>query len=164
MRKTLDKATKEISCYKKDIIEKLLEFARTDLLFFWGEKRDLYLKQINEWQPILDWVQNLVKVEIKKTDKLDVPDNEKMQIPLKKIFEEMSDKELACYYAAALNMKSVLLALAMIKGRITAKEAGRLSYLEELWQNEKWGSDDDAVLKRKERCRELEVIEDYLKK
>lgn len=164
MRKTLDKATKEISCYKKDIIEKLLEFARTDLLFFWGEKRDLYLKQINEWQPILDWVQNLVKVEIKKTDKLDVPDNEKMQIPLKKIFEDMSDKELACYYAAALNMKSVLLALAMIKGRITAKEAGRLSYLEELWQNEKWGSDGDAVLKRKERCKELEVIEDYLKK
>ena len=86
------------------------------------------------------------------------------QIPLKNIFVEMSDKELACYYAASLNMKSVLLALALVKGRIDANEAGRLSYLEELWQNEMWGTDDDAEKIRLERCAELKKIESYLKR
>ena len=164
MKKTLDKAVKEISQYRDDIEKKLLEFARNDLLFFWGEKRDLYLKQKTEWQPIINWVEESLKVKVKKTDKLDTPDNEEMQKPLKIAFERMSNKELACYYAAALNMKSVLLALALVKGKINAKEAGKLSYLEELWQNEMWGADEEAVKRRKERCDELAIIESYLKK
>ncbi len=164
MYRVLDKAVSEISLYRKDIEKKLLEFARTDLLFFWGDKRELYIKQQNEWQPILDWIKDLLDVEVNVTDKIDVPDNEKMQAPLEKIFAKMNDKELACYYAASLNMKSVLLALALIKGRIDASEAGRLSYLEELWQNEMWGIDDDAEKRRQERCQELKEIESYLKK
>ena len=164
MKKTLDKAVKEIGQYREEIEKKLLEFARTDLLFFWGEKRDLYLKQKTEWQPIINWIEESLKVKVKKTDKLDTPDNEEMQKPLKTAFAKMSDKELACYYAAALNMKSVLLALALVKGKINAETAGKLSYLEELWQNEMWGADEEAVKRRKERCDELIEIESYLKK
>lgn len=164
MKETLDKAVKEIEQYREEIEKKLLEFARSDLLFFWGEKRDLYLKQKTEWQPIIYWIEESLKVKVNKTDKLDVPDNEEMQKPLKNVFDKMSNKELACYYAAALNMKSVLLALALVKGRIDAETAGKLSYLEELWQNEIWGSDDEAVKRRKERCEELALIESYLKK
>ena len=164
MKKILDKAVKEIGQYRGEVESKLLEFARTDLLFFWGEKRDLYLKQEKEWQPIINWVEDSLKVKVKKTDKLNTPDNEEMQKPLKTAFAKMSDKELACYYAAALNMKSVLLALALVKGKINAKTAGKLSYLEELWQNEMWGRDEEAVKRRKERCDELVEIESYLKK
>jgi chaperone required for assembly of F1-ATPase len=164
MRKTLDDAVKEIGQYRGEIEKKLLEFARTDVLFFWGEKRDLYLKQETEWQPIINWIEELLKVKVKKTSSLDTPDNEEMQEPLKITFAKMSDIELACYYAAALNMKSVLLALALIKGKIDAKTAGRLSYLEELWQNEMWGSDEEALKRREERCSELVEIESYLKK
>lgn len=164
MQKTLDKAVREIAEYRNDIEAKLLEYAKTDLLFFWGEKRDLYIRQKDEWQPILDWVENLAKVEIAKTDKLDVPDNSRLQKPLAKIFAAMNDKELACYYAATLNMKSVLLALALVKGRISAQKAGELAYLEELWQNEMWGTDCEAQKRRDERCAELKIIESFLNK
>ena len=40
MKKALDKAVKEIEQYREEIENKLLEFARSDLLLFWGEKRD----------------------------------------------------------------------------------------------------------------------------
>ena len=86
-----------------------------------------------------------------------------MQDPLKKVFDEMSDTELACYYAAALNMRSVLLALAFVKGKLTAEKACHLAYLEEVWQNEIWGEDEDALNRRQERCEELKEIEGYLK-
>ena len=164
MKNTIDKAVKEINLSRDEIEKKLLEFARTDLLFFWGEKRDLYMRQQKEWQPVLEWAENLAKVEIAKTKGLDVPDNSKLQQPLAKIFAAMDDKELACYYAATLNMKSVLLALALVKGRIDAKKAGELAYLEELWQNEMWGTDSEAVKRRNERCNELAIIESYLNK
>ena len=164
MKKILDKAVKEIGQYREEIEKKLLDFAKTDLLFFWSEKKDLYLKQKSEWQPIIDWVGDVLKVDVKITSSLDTPDNEEMQKPLKIVFSKMNDKEMACYYAAALNMKSVLLALALVKGKIDADTAGKLSYLEELWQNEIWGSDEEASNRRKERCDELLEIESYLKK
>ncbi len=163
MKNILNKAVHEIVNYREDIEIKLLEFAKTDLLFFWSEKNDLYLRQKKEWQPILDWVEDTLLVKINTTSKLDVPNNEELQNSLKGLFVKMTEKELACYYAAALNMKSVLLALALVKGKIDAKEAGKLSYLEELWQNEMWGNDEEAIKRRKERCDELVEIESYLK-
>ena len=164
MKKTLEMAVNEIGQYREEIVKKLLEFARTDLLFFWSDKKELYLKQESEWQPIIDWVGDVLKVEVRKTSSLDTPDNEEIQKPLKEEFFNMSDKELACYYAAALNMKSVLLALALVKGKIDAQTAGRLSYLEEIWQNEIWGSDEEGLKRRQERCDELFVIESCLRK
>lgn len=164
MKNILDKAVVEIDSYREDIENKLLEFAKTDLLFFWSEKNDLYLRQKNEWQPILDWLEDILFVKINTTTKLDVPDNEGLWNSLKGLFAKMTAKELACHYAAALNMRSVLLALALIKGKIDAKRAGDLSFLEELWQNEMWGNDKEAGQRRKERCDELVEIESYLKK
>ena len=164
MKKTLEMAVNEIGQYREEIVKKLLEFSRTDLLFFWSDKKELYLKQESEWQPVIDWIEDILKVEVRKTSSLNTPDNEEIQKPLKEEFSNMSDKELACYYAAALNMKSVLLALALVKGKIDAQTAGRLSYLEEIWQNEIWGSDEEASNRRKERCDELLEIESYLKK
>ena len=163
MQKILNQAIKEIGQYRAEITQKLLEFARTDVLFFWGEKKDLFLLQEKEWMPILAWAEDLFKVKLNKTADLKVPENEEMQDPLKKIFDEMSDTELACYYAAALNMRSVLLALAFVKGKLTAEKACKLAYLEEVWQNEIWGEDEDALSRRQERCDELKEIECYLK-
>ena len=163
MQKVLQQAIKEIKEYRTEITQKLLEFARTDVLFFWGEKKELFLRQEKEWLPILAWAEDLLKVKLNKTNDLKMPENEKMQDPLKKIFEEMSDTELACYYAAALNMRSVLLALAFVKGKLTAEKACHLAYLEEVWQNEIWGEDEDALNRRQERCEELKEIESYLK-
>ncbi len=162
MKKILDQAVKEISKNRLEIIAKLLQFAKTDLLFFWGEKKDLYLRQQKEWLPILDWAGKELNVRLNKTDGLEVPENKALQNPLGQFLNGLSDKELACYYAAALNMRSILLAMALVKKRINAKEACRLSYLEELWQNEMWGADEEAAEKRQERCRELEEIESYL--
>ncbi len=162
MKNELEKAMNEIGKYRKDIESKILEFAKTDLLFFWGEKKELFEKQKKEWKPILDWMEERINKRIETTTSLNVPDNEFLQHPLKVIVEEMSDKELACFYAAALNMKSVLLALALIRGRIDAEEAGKLSYLEELWQNEIWGKETEAEKRREERCEELKVIERFL--
>ena len=163
MKEILDEAVTEIGKQRQDVIAKLLELAKTDLLVFWGENKDLVVRQQEKWMPILDWAADLLKAKLEKTDTLNVPENKAMRAPLAKVLQEMSDKELACYYAAALNMRSTLLALALVKGRIGAEEACDLSYLEELWQNEMWGSDPKAKEKRQERCQELKEIEDYLK-
>ena len=158
----LKQSVSEIKLHKKDIVNKLLEFARTDLLFFWAEKKELLLRQQEQWFPILEWAENLMNITLSKTQSLDMPKNDVLQNPLAEILQKMTDKELACFYLAALNMRSVLLALALIKRRITAETAYQLSYLEELWQNEKWGIEEEAVCRREERHKELLEIESFL--
>ena len=79
------------------------------------------------------------------------------------IIADGSDKELAAFYLAALNMRSVLLAAALVKGRLNARQAFEASCLEELWQAEKWGVEEEAEKRRQSLKQELVEIEDFLK-
>ena len=74
-----------------------------------------------------------------------------------------ANKELGAFYVAALNMKSVLLAAALVKGKINANQAFEAAFLEELWQNENWGADEEALKKREELKQELVDVENFLK-
>ena len=76
----------------------------------------------------------------------------------------LSDKELSGFYVAALNMRSVLLALALVKGKISASEAFELSELEELYQARKWGVDQIAETRRDSIKKILISAEQYLRK
>ena len=159
----LKQATQEISQYRQDIIKRLMQYAGTDLLLFWGTNKDVMARQEKIWQPLLEWAKEEFHTKFVKTHQLDVPVQDKQTgIRLKLFLEGLSDKELAAYYLAALNMRSVLLAAALVKGRINAREAFEAAYLEELYQAEVWGSDDEAEAKRQERLQELCDIEKFL--
>lgn len=159
----LKQATQEISQYRQDIIKRLMQYAGTDLLLFWGTNKDVMARQEKIWQPLLEWAKEEFHTKFVKTHQLDVPVQDKQTgIRFKLFLESLSDKELAAYYLAALNMRSVLLAAALVKGRINAREAFEAAYLEELYQAEVWGSDDEAEAKRQERLQELCDIEKFL--
>ena len=60
-------------------------------------------------------------------------------------------------------MKSVLLAIALVKKRINADEAFQAAYLDELWQAESWGVEEEAEKRRGELKKELHEVADFLK-
>ena len=76
--------------------------------------------------------------------------------------ETLSDRELTAFYAAALKMRSVLLAAALVKGKINAEEAFRAAFLDELWQAETWGADEEAENRRQTIKNEICEIEKFL--
>lgn len=160
----LDEAVKDVKLHREEIINRLVQFSETDLLLFWGTDKELISRQEEVWSPIIRWANEAIQAEFKHTKTLDVPEEAKTSAYRLKVFlDSLSDKELAAFYSAALNMKSVLLAMAMIKGRINAEEAFQAAFLDELWQNEKWGSDEEAVKRRTVIRNELSDIEAFLK-
>lgn len=160
----LEKAAKEIGKSREEIIDRLVQFALTDMLLFWGQNKSLVERQEKTWGPLLEWANEEINTKFIRTQGLDVPEQEKTSgYRLKMFLEKLSDKELAAFYAAALNMKSVLLAAALVKGRINAKQAFEAAYLEELWQAENWGAEEEAEKRRTEVRQELVEIEDFLK-
>lgn len=159
----LNKATAEIGKSRKEVIDRLVVFSQTDLLLFWGHEKDLIERQKKIWGPILQWANNEINVEFVKTQGLDVPENKASGEKLKDYLNSFSDKELAAFYVAALNMKSVLLAIALVKKRLSADEAFNAAFLDELWQAESWGVEKEAEKRRAELKKELHEIEDFLK-
>ena len=161
----LEQAAAEIKKYRSEIIDKLMKYAATDMLLFWGTDKDLILRQEKVWGPLLQWASKEFGEKFEKTHGLEVSEeNQKSGYRLKAFLDCLSDKELAAYYLAALNMRSVLLAAALIKGRINAEQAYKAAYLEQLFQEEVWGEDLESKAKLAERKKELEDIENFLEK
>lgn len=164
MSTQLEQAVADIEKYRPEIIDKLMKYTATDMLLFWGTDRELIAEQEKHWQPLLKWAEKEFNGEFKKTHGLDVSeDNQQSGYRLKAFLESLNDRELAAYYLAALNMRSVLLAAALVKKQITAEQAYEAAYLEQLFQEKKWGKDDEADAKLAERKKELYEIEDFLK-
>ena len=133
----------DVSENKEAIIGKLVEFALSDTLLFWSTDKNVHGVQEQKWAPIISWVNQTIRGDFKKTSGLDTLDeNNDMSDKLKIYLSNLSDKELSVFYVAALTMRSVLLALALVKGKINANEAFELSELETLYQIQKWGVDD----------------------
>lgn len=159
----LEKAREEIAKNRVEVIERLVQFSMTDLLLFWGQEKDLIERQTKIWGPILAWAEEKMKAKFVTTQGLDVPqENQTSGYRLKVFLENLSDKELTAFYAAALQMRSVLLAAALVRGKINAEEAFHAAFLDELWQAEIWGSDEEAEKRRQTIKSEIEEIERFL--
>lgn len=164
MQENLTLMMDEIGDQRQVILDKLVQFAQTDMLLFWGQNKDLILLQEKEWGPLLQWANHELNTKLQTTQGLDVPEeNQSSRGRLRSELERFSDRELVAFYAAALNMRSVLLALALVRGRINAEEAFQAAFLEELWQAENWGVEEDAQARRETMKKELQDIEKFLK-
>lgn len=164
MMENWKQAEEEVKKNRQEIIGKLLRFSMTDMLLFWGENKDLMERQQKLWGPILEWAQQSLEIRLKTTQGIDVPEQDQHTGDRMKLFlESLSDKELVAFFKVALNMRSVLLAAALVKGRINAGEAFEAAYVEELWQSENWGVVEEAERKRGELRQELIDIEKFLK-
>ena len=155
---------RQISKNRDEIIEKLLSFVQTDLMFFWGSEKDLIEQQEKLWRPLLEWASYEFDINYKITQSLDVPTVDASdELKMRAFLESLSDKELAGFYVAASNVKSILIAAALVKKRISAEEAFNAALLEEHWQAEVWGSVDEAESRQMEIRKELKLVEDFLK-
>ena len=158
------KIEEDIRQHREELIDRLVIFSLNDVLLFWSSDEKLKQEQEKKWAPIIHWVDETVNARFKTTSGLETPSvNAETALELKKYINGMSDKELAAFYVAALNMRSVLLALALIKGRINAKQAFELSELEELYQIQKWGKVPEAEKRRQNLQKCIAAAEQYLK-
>lgn len=164
MTTKLEKSVTEIAKDRETVINRLIDFSRTDMLLFWSGNQELSEIQQKLWMPVLLWAKEKFDTKFKTTQTLDVPEQEnEVETKLKNFMQALSDKELTGFYYAALNMRSVLLAAALIKGQITADQAFEASCIEELWQAKHWGKEETADCRRQGLLKELQEIEAFVK-
>ncbi len=155
----------DVQLHREELIDRLVDFSLYDVLLYWSTDKKLQKEQEKKWGPVLQWVDENVNARFKTTTGLEsLPSTKETSLRLRNYISSFSDKELAAFSLAAVNMRSVLLALALVRGHINANEAFKLSELEELYQIQKWGKVPEAEERRKNLKSSISAVEKYLQK
>ena len=162
----LQAMVEDVAQHRTEIIQRLVNFTVTDTLLFRNpDAPELFEKEAEVWDPIVAWVKECLKTDLKTSQNLEVPQANNASLPRLQIFlEGLTDKELVAFYQVSKITKSVLLAATFVRKKINAEETFRAAFLEEIWQAEKWGKDEEAEERRKCIRQELVEVEEFIKK
>jgi chaperone required for assembly of F1-ATPase len=144
------RARDDVAPARERTVDDVAGFARTDLLCYRAtHPEDLIVRQRDCWQPLLDWVARECDAPLKVTAGIVFEAQpEGALAALRRAVAAHDDHRLAALAQAARASGSLVLALALSKGRITGAQAVELSLLDELYQIEKWGDDPEAQARR----------------
>lgn len=142
------------------VLNEVPRYAETDLLFYRaGHPDSLVERERERWDPIVAWASDLLGVRFVLTEGVMHVDQPPEAL---KAFAERVSPVTDPWVVAGLQQAtsisgSGLLALALHEGRLDAEEAWALSRLDEDWNVERWGEDEDAQLVAKRRKADFET-------
>jgi chaperone required for assembly of F1-ATPase len=144
--KSANAALDKVSEQFEEVSSLLGEYGDTDLLYYRADSPpELQKRQKIGWDPIVKWAENTFKVKINcGTGIVYIPQNEQMFSEIRIKISNLSIFELTAFYDMVSITGSLILGLAIINGRLSAEEAYQLSRVDELWQLEQWGEDEEA--------------------
>ena len=135
---------------RAEVISRTSAYAATDLLCYRADgPPELSARQQAAWQPVLDWATQRYAAPLSVT--VGIIAVEQPAAALKALHNAVAgydDMRLTAVAAATAACGSLLLALALTEGRIDAESAAALSQLDEAYQSELWGEDEEAASRR----------------
>lgn len=124
----------------------LAAYGATDLLCYRAESpAELVLRQSEGWDPLLDWAATALGAALRTTvGVMHVAQPAESLERLSARVHGMTAFQLTGFHDLVAISGSLVLALAVTDGRLEAEEAWLLSRLDEHWQAEVWGRDEEA--------------------
>ena len=121
-------------------------YGMSDLLCYRAENPDkLVKKQADAWNPILDWAKNRFDMSFEVTQGI-LPINQPADNEARLLAIAGTDvfRLTGLAHMAAI-LGSAILAIAADEAHIDAQQAYQLAFLDDLYQIDEWGSDEEAV-------------------
>lgn len=140
-------AIDKVRTQRHEVVELLAEYGDSDLLCYRAAGPEALIKrQAAGWDPILDWSAKELDARLAVGEGvMHVTQPPQALVNLHKELVAFDDFALAAAHDLISISGSLVLALAVTKGALTAEEAWRLSRIDEHWQIEQWGEDDLAT-------------------
>jgi chaperone required for assembly of F1-ATPase len=153
-------AIDRIAPNRKDVIGQVLGFGRSDLICYRAEgPSDLVQRQAEEWDPLLEWARRRHDANLCATQGLAfVEQPESALLALEQAVSEDDNFRLAALHTAASLTGSLVLALALDDGSLDADAAFAAAQLDETYQAEIWGEDDEAKARAAQKRQELQNV------
>ncbi|MEX6507677.1 ATP12 family chaperone protein [Jiella sp. M17.18] len=133
-------------------------YAETDMLFYRADGPErLVERQRQRWDPILDWAHDAFGARFLLAEGvMHVAQPEASLAAVRRhLAAETEAFRIAALHQATTLTGSALIALALAGGRVSAEEAWELAHLDEDWNIEQWGADEEAMARRALRWEEM---------
>ncbi len=132
------------------VIEEVVRYAGTDLVCYRAEHPpELVQRQQTHWQPLIDWVALRYDAPLSVTAGI-VP-REQRADTIKAFAAAVATYDtnrLAALHLATAACGSLVVALALIEGRVDADAAFAAAELDESYEIERWGEDPEQARRR----------------
>jgi len=131
---------------RKDVRTALLKYLDTDAICFHQDDPDHLVRlQDEHWNPLLTWARDTFNIELCTSQSVlfgAQPDATK-QI-LDEALQKLDSWQMAAVERATYTTKSLIIALALVHGRISAEQAAFASQVEVASQIARWGEVEDS--------------------
>lgn len=147
------------------IIDAIARYGETDLLCYRADGPSaLIQRQEVQWQPWLDWIESAYKAPLRVTTGVGYVKQHHGSIDaLRDAVAALDVDALAGLGIAVPALSSLVLGLALAAGELDAETAHGLAMLDELFQAEQWGEDDEAAERRKNVAADVALAERYIR-
>ena len=137
-----------------EIIADTAKYGGSDLLCYRAAAPDSLVKtQTETWQPLLDWAAERYGARLNVVEGISfIEQPEDAKARLRDAVAEHADLALAALYNLTHTSGSLVIALAISEGHLTAEEAANATLVDELYQVGRWG-DDPLAEKHREGVR-----------
>lgn len=140
-----------------EVAENVLSFAGRDLICYRAEGPErLIERQRALWDPLIEWAEDHYGARLEVTEGV---------MPIEQPADSLAALRTAClchdpFSLTALHVitsitGSAVLALAHISGRLSLDESWAAAHVDEDFQIEEWGNDEEAAARRRSRYEEL---------
>ncbi|WP_083101303.1 ATP12 family chaperone protein [Pseudophaeobacter leonis] len=129
-----------------EVAEMLADYGDSDLLCYRADSpQELVARQAAEWDPALDWAEQTLGARLHPRHGLSHQAQDQAALAqLRQAVHSLSNYQLAAFHDLVSMSGSLVLGFAAAYNWRTADEIWRISRLDETWQEEQWGVDDEA--------------------
>jgi len=158
-------AIDRVTPQRQAVVAEISNYGASDLLCYReAADRQLRSRQDEIWQPYLDWFARIKGVELAVAEGImpcaqSTTAKERMQ----SIVDAVDDFALAGLHCLVTVSGSLVLGLAVADAMVSARDVSSAAFLDDLWQQEKWGYDAEADGRIKSHQHLIENAERYLK-
>ncbi|MFP7570065.1 ATP12 family chaperone protein [Marivita sp. S2033] len=144
--RTANSAIDKVMVQHADVADMLAEYGDSDLLCYRADAPDeLVARQAEHWDPLLDWAaQNLNAPLEPRIGVIHRPQDPRSLANLRSRVHEMSAFELAAFHDLVSLSGSLVIGFAVKRGERPVQDLWAISRLDEIWQEEQWGADEEA--------------------
>ncbi|MCF3972349.1 ATP12 family chaperone protein [Paracoccus salsus] len=135
----------------------LADYGGTDLLSYRADQPEMLIRmQAEGWDPLIDWAATELRAPLRITHGV-IPVAQDPEV-LKRLRDEVEALDsfgLTALHDLVTLPGSLIIGLAVLRGRIDADHAHRLSRIDETYQARQWGEDEEAMAAAENRRRSI---------
>jgi chaperone required for assembly of F1-ATPase len=140
------------------VAAEIVKYLAADLLFYRAEGPEgLLARQAQHWDPLIAWARETFGARFVLAKGIAFTAQPEDALGAVRIAIPDDSWRLGALHSITTLTGSALIALAMLRGRLTIESAWATAHVDEDWQMEQWGRDEVALERRAFRFREMQA-------